>query len=304
MTTWWVSVTEPIAVPWTSHFSQSASTSSTRAGSTTQSIRSCDSETMISNGAMSASRSGTFATSISTPTSPLDAISDADDVRPAAPRSCSETSRPCSSSSSEHSRSFFSSNGSPTWTRRALVLVGLAELRRRQHRRAADAVAAGRRAEQDEHVADAGGGAADHLVLARDAERHRVDQAVLLVRALEVDLAADGRHADRVAVVADARHRAVEQVARARAGRLAEAQRVEHGDRPRADREDVAQDAADAGGRALERLDRADGWLCDSTLNAIASPSPTSTAPAFSPGPMTTFGPSVGSVRRSFLECL
>src|SRR3712207_2289745 len=48
----------------------------------------------------------------------------------------------------------------------------------------------------------------------------------------------------------------------------------------------------------------ADGWLCDSTLNAIASPSPTSTAPAFSPGPMTTFGPSVGSGRRSFLECL
>src|SRR3712207_2845401 len=46
------------------------------------------------------------------------------------------------------------------------------------------------------------------------------------------------------------------------------------------------------------------GWLCDSTLNAIARPSPTSTAPAFSPGPMTTFGPSVGSVRSSFFECL
>src|SRR5688500_16257457 len=46
------------------------------------------------------------------------------------------------------------------------------------------------------------------------------------------------------------------------------------------------------------------GWLCDSTLNATASPSPTSTAPAFSPGPMTTRGPSVGSVRSSFFECL
>src|SRR5213079_996342 len=31
------------------------------------------------------------------------------------------------------------------------------------------------------------------------------------------------------------------------------------------------------------------GWLCDSTLKATASPSPTSTAPAFSPGP-STFG--------------
>src|SRR3954452_18685392 len=46
------------------------------------------------------------------------------------------------------------------------------------------------------------------------------------------------------------------------------------------------------------------GWLCDSTLKAHTSPLPTSTAPAFSPGPMTTAGPSVGSVRSSFLECL
>ena len=35
----------------------------------------------------------------------------------------------------------------------------------------------------------------------------------------------------------------------------AEAQRIHHRDRPRAHSEDVAQDSADAGGRALERLD-------------------------------------------------
>ena len=46
------------------------------------------------------------------------------------------------------------------------------------------------------------------------------------------------------------------------------------------------------------------GWLCDSTLKATDQPPPTSTAPAFSPGPMTTRGPSVGSRRSSFLECL
>src|SRR5947208_10959144 len=46
------------------------------------------------------------------------------------------------------------------------------------------------------------------------------------------------------------------------------------------------------------------GWLCDSTLNAHASPPPTSTAPAFSPGPTTTCGPLLGSVRSSFFEYL
>ena len=46
------------------------------------------------------------------------------------------------------------------------------------------------------------------------------------------------------------------------------------------------------------------GWLWDSTLNATASPSPTSTTPAFSPGPISTCGPSVGSMRSSFFECL
>src|SRR5207245_6909881 len=78
---------------------------------------------------------------------------------------------------------------------------------------------------------------------------------------LEVDLAADGGHADRVPVMPDPGDRPVEQVAhavaRARAGEFAEAQRVQDGDRTRADREDVAQDAADPGGGALERLDGA-----------------------------------------------
>ena len=110
------SVTSPIAALETSHFSQHSFTASTSCGRTMQSIRSCDSLTMTSNGSMSASRRGTFATSRSIPTSPLEAISQADEVRPAAPRSWRETSSPRSSSSSEHSRSFFSSNGSPTWT--------------------------------------------------------------------------------------------------------------------------------------------------------------------------------------------
>src|SRR6185312_2921097 len=48
----------------------------------------------------------------------------------------------------------------------------------------------------------------------------------------------------------------------------------------------------------------ADGWLWDSILNAIATPSPIATTPAFSPGPCMTAAPSVGSVRSVLRECL
>ena len=110
------SVTLPICAEPVCHFSQIARTSSTRAGSTTASIRSWLSETMISKGSMSASRSGTSATSMSIPTPPALAISPAEEVSPAAPRSCSETSSPFASSSRQHSSSFDSSKGSPICT--------------------------------------------------------------------------------------------------------------------------------------------------------------------------------------------
>ena len=74
---------------------------------------------------------------------------------------------------------------------------------------------------------------------------------------MEVDLAADRRHADAIAVAADAAHDAVHDALGPRVLRPAEAQRVEVRDRPRAHREHVAQDAADAGRRALIRLDEA-----------------------------------------------
>src|SRR3989442_15924029 len=54
---------------------------------------------------------------------------------------------------------------------------------------------------------------------------------------------------------ADARHDALDEAARLRVVELAEPERVEEGDGPRAHREDVSQNATDAGGRALERLD-------------------------------------------------
>ncbi len=141
-----------------------------------------------------------------------------------------------------------------------LALARVAELRRGEHGGAADTVAPGGGAEQHDRVAWAGGGAAHEPPARRETESHRVDEAVVLVGGLEVDLAADGGDADGVAVVPDPGDGSVEQVARACVSiptDLAEAQRVEHGDRARADREDVAQDAPHAGGGSLERLDGA-----------------------------------------------
>ncbi len=110
------SVTSPITAKPVCHFSQISPTRSARSGSTIASIRSWDSETMISKGSIPASRRGTRSTSISIPTRPAEAISPAEEVSPAAPRSCRETSRPSASSSWQHSSSLDSSNGSPIWT--------------------------------------------------------------------------------------------------------------------------------------------------------------------------------------------
>src|SRR5439155_9232906 len=71
---------------------------------------------------------------------------------------------------------------------------------------------------------------------------------------VEDELAADRRDADAVPVSTHAAHDAVDEAARPRVGRVAEPEGVEHGDRSRAHREDVAEDAADAGRRTLVRL--------------------------------------------------
>ena len=153
--------------------------------------------------------------------------------------------------------SSFSANGSPTWTRRALAR---GPGRRTSRDASTDAppipsrpVA---RAVQDDEVARAvRGGVREHPVL-EQADRHDVDQRVALVGRIEHELAAHRGHADAVAVAADAAHDAVDEVPRAGVRRIAEAQRVEHRDRAGAHREDVAQDAADAGRGALVRLHR------------------------------------------------
>ena len=135
--------------------------------------------------------------------------------------------------------------------RRALLRGAVVELLAREHGRAADPVAAGRRAVEDDEVAGAGRLRAHEPLDREQADAHRVHEAVVAVGLVEDRLAADRRHADAVAVVADAADRAREVPVG-----LGEAEPVEERDRTRAHGHDVAQDPADAGRRALERLDR------------------------------------------------
>ena len=108
-------------------------------------------------------------------------------------------------------------------------------------------------------IADAGGFAEKDLILAHQAERERVHQRIERIGIVECDFAADGRHAKRIAVVRDARDHSGQQRSISspvlRMIERAKSQAVHRSDRPRAHREDVAQDSADTSGRALKRFD-------------------------------------------------
>src|SRR5215208_1655570 len=83
---------------------------------------------------------------------------------------------------------------------------------------------------------------------------HRVDEGIVLVRRVEDDLSRDGWNAYAVAVVTNPLDDSGKEIAYARILEAAEAERVEHRDRARAHRKDVAQDSADTRCRALVRL--------------------------------------------------
>ena len=93
------------------------------------------------------------------------------------------------------------------------------------------------------------------VLLPEHAHAQRVDQRVAGIAGVEDGLAADVGQAQRVAVASDAAHHAVEHAAGVRGVGGAEPQLVHHRDRSRAHRHDVANDAADPGGRALVGLD-------------------------------------------------
>ena len=134
---------------------------------------------------------------------------------------------------------------------RSLVRVLFPKLLAGEHARAADAVAPGRRAVEEDDVSRSARLRLEHALGGEEPDAHRVHEAVVRVGRVEDRLATDRRHADAVPVVPDSGHRAFEHPAR-----LAEAEPVEQRDGPRAHGDDVAQDAADPGRGALERLDR------------------------------------------------
>jgi hypothetical protein len=119
----------------------------------------------------------------------------------------------------------------------------------------ADAVPPGRRAEQHGEVADAAG-LAQHEALDRQcAQAEHVHERVFGVDLVEHRLAPDGGHAHGVAVTGYAVDDALGDPAAAGVVERPEAERVHDGDGSGPHREDVAEDAAHPGGRALVGLD-------------------------------------------------
>ena len=138
--------------------------------------------------------------------------------------------------------------------RRPLLLRIFGEVRAR-HGRAMNPVAPGLRSDIDDRIADPRRRRVENLVLLGDPHGHRVDQDIAVVRRVEIDLAADRRHADAIAVSADPRDHPREQMPRLGMIGPPEPQRVQVRHRPRAHREHVAQNPAHPCRRSLIGLD-------------------------------------------------
>src|SRR6266853_960480 len=152
----------------------------------------------------------------------------------------------------------------------ALLLGLLGEFGGGQERCAVNSVAAGFCAGVNHGIADAFGFGEKDFFFFGDAEGERVDERVLRIARLESDFAADSRNAETISVTADAANDTIEDAAvggnfRAKwrvasregpdktIGRdRTETERIQHRDWTGAHGENVAQDATDARGRALE----------------------------------------------------
>ena len=190
------------------------------------------------------------------PTPPFDDVSLAAPVMPAAPRSWMPTTRPASRISRQASISRFSSNGSPTCTLGRLSSSPSSP-------KPADASTLAppmpsRPVDEPNSTArlptpDAR--ASTRRSVGSDAEAEHVDERVVLIGGIEHGLTTDGGHADGVAISGNPGHDAFGDPPAAGVVQRAEPQRVHERDRAGPDGEDIAEDAADAGGGALVGLD-------------------------------------------------
>ena len=114
-----------------------------------------------------------------------------------------------------------------------------------------DSITSGAGSDGDDWIADAFGLRTYEIILVHKPDAHRVDEWIPLVGGVENDFSGDGRNPDAVAVITDAFYHPREQIPHACVVEAAEAKRVEHRDRAGSHRENIAQDAADAGGRSL-----------------------------------------------------
>ena len=228
---------------------------STSAGSTTAIIRSCDSLMRISSGASVESRSGTRSSSTCMPPSPARRElgggareTGAAEVLDAGDEAGGEDLERALDEQLLH-------EGVADLDARPLGGTIRVEGLGRQHGDAADAVAAGAGAVQDDLVAGARRLGEVQVLVAQHADAERVDERVAEVGLVEDGLTADVGQPEHVAVAADAGHDPRQHAVGVGGVERAEAQRVHHGNRARAHREDVADDAADAGRRTLVGLD-------------------------------------------------
>ena len=253
------SVTTPMTVARTSHLAQIRATSGQDSGVTMASIRSWLSLVITSQGSMPSSRRGTA----------LDVDVHA---HPAAPgRLAGGAGQPGAAQVLDPHHEL-GVEQLEAGLDEALLLEGVAHLDagplgvvgrrllaaeagRGQHADPADAVAAGARTEEHGQVARTRCDA-EHETLGRQrAHAEHVDQRVLGVAGVERQLAPDRGHADRVPVARDAADDALDQPTLPGVVGRPEEERVHDGQGSRPHGEDVAQDAADPGGRALVGLD-------------------------------------------------
>ena len=98
------------------------------------------------------------------------------------------------------------------------------------------------------------------LIVTDEAERESIDERIQCVSIVKRDFTADSRHAKRISVMRNTCHDTCQQRSIApavlRMVERSKPQTVHRRDRPRAHREDVAQNSADAGRCALKRFDK------------------------------------------------